>query len=94
MIVTLDALFSQNKIQKSLMGEYKKFNELKKIFRVNVVGKIESNSTVRAFGESLIELQEGVDKIITKGTLVQKAIEDYIEAKRLAFPRFFFMTDA
>jgi hypothetical protein len=24
---------------------------------------------------------------------VHKAVEDYIEAKRLAFPRFFFMTD-
>lgn len=36
---------------------------------------------------------EALENIISKNTLIQKSLEDFIEAKRLAFPRFFFMTD-
>ena len=36
---------------------------------------------------------ESLERFTTKCTLLQKSIEDFIEAKRLAFPRFFFMTD-
>jgi len=40
-----------------------------------------------------LEFNEILESVSNKGTLIQKAVEDYIEAKRLAFPRFFFMTD-
>jgi hypothetical protein len=38
-------------------------------------------------------LTDTLDKLISKCTIIQKNVEDALEAKRLAFPRFFFMTD-
>ena len=53
MILTLDAIFSQTKIQNTLVADHKKFLEIKKLFKVNVTGKLQVNPTLKNF-QSLI----------------------------------------
>eukprot|EP00347_Sterkiella_histriomuscorum_P021796 403332737 len=93
MILTLDAIFSQTKVQNTLTNDFKKFNEIKKSFKNNITGRMHQNPTLKNFSSIVNSVLENLERIISTGTLIQKSIEDYLEAKRLAFPRFFFMTD-
>ena len=93
MFLTLDAIFSQQALHKALPADTKKFLELKKAFKTHVSARLNENSSLKHFSQVHLAIQEHLDKISSKGTLIQKSLEDYLEAKRLAFPRFFFMTD-
>ena len=85
------ALFSQPIIQKNLAQDYSKLEEVKASFRKDVVGRM--GDSVEEFKMVYDEIQDTLEKILGKTVLIQKSFEDYIEAKRLAFPRFFFMSD-
>jgi len=41
----------------------------------------------KVFGEALEKLSNNL-------SMLQKSVEEFVEAKRLAFPRFFFLNDA
>jgi hypothetical protein len=37
---------------------------------------------------------EVLEKLVSNFQIVQKNVEEFVEARRLAFPRFFFLNDA
>jgi hypothetical protein len=62
-------------------------------FSTNISDKFHESPSLLTLRDNQELIQTTLEKISSQSTLVHKAVEDYIESKRLAFPRFFFMTD-
>ena len=87
----LEPIFSAPDIQRQLPFEFKSFESVDKDFKI-ITRRAAENPTCVRVGlisgqkESLILLNQALDKI-------QKALEDYLEFKRMAFPRFYFLSN-
>jgi dynein heavy chain len=89
---TLKIIFNNSLLQTLLQTDYDRFGEHER--DIVMIGKnaLKNNN---AFYNLYIQQNrvEIFEKSINEFTLVQKSVEDYVEARRLAFPRFFFMND-
>jgi dynein heavy chain, axonemal len=89
----LEPIFAAPDIQRQLPFEYKTFEGVDKDFRI-IMRRAAENPTCVGKGticksgqrESFVHLHEALDRI-------QKALEDYLEFKRMAFPRFYFLSN-
>jgi hypothetical protein len=76
-----------------LPKEYKQFQSNQKIFAeiTNSIANTNNKALYNLYTQSYKE--ETFERLINSFTLLQKNVEDSLEARRLAFPRFFFMND-
>jgi len=87
----LEPIFAAPDIQRQMPLEYKTFEGVDKDFKF-IMKRAAENPTCMRVGliggkkESLALLNQALDKI-------QKALEDYLEFKRMAFPRFYFLSN-
>ncbi|CUG93652.1 unnamed protein product [Bodo saltans] len=87
----LEFIFSSDDIKKQLPEESKMFAQIDKTYR-QLMTKSQANNNVTAIATEeglLINLKQSnvmLDKI-------QKRLEDYLETKRVAFPRFYFLSN-
>ena len=87
----LETIFSAADIQRQLPGESKRFFEVDKSFRQIMqatydVPKAITAGTVQGRKSKLAKHNTTLDRI-------QKSLEDYLETKRQAFPRFYFLSN-
>ena len=87
----LETIFSAADIQRQLPGESKRFFDVDKSFRQIMgetydVPKAVTAGTVQGRKLKLAKHNTTLDKI-------QKSLEDYLETKRQAFPRFYFLSN-
>ena len=87
----LETIFCAADIQRQLPGESKRFFDVDKGFRgimteTNDVPKAATAGTVQGRRGKLMKYNVTLDKI-------QKSLEDYLEVKRQAFPRFYFLSN-
>jgi len=88
----LETIFSAEDIQRQLPAEASKFNTVDKrwkdiMFRTHaaplVIGAVEH-------GEELLRAFQSCNGVLEQ---IQKSLEDYLETKRAAFPRFYFLSN-
>lgn len=87
----LQAIFSSPDIMKQLFAEGKRFQQVHKMWRSMMTG-VHGNPDVLLFCDNaglLQKLQDSNQQL----QMVQKRLSDYLDKKRLAFPRFFFLSD-
>jgi dynein heavy chain len=87
----LETIFSAPDIQRQLPDAAKKFFMIDKSFRDIMIRTNENPNALRAstsagLHNTFVSHNEGLDKI-------QKNLEDYLETKRMAFPRFYFLSN-
>ena len=87
----LEPIFSSDDIMRQMPTEGKMFKAVDSTWRVSMAQTFQEPSCVKVarrpgFLESLIEANAKLDTI-------QKGLNDYLETKRLAFPRFFFLSN-
>ena len=87
----LAPIFAAPDIQRQLPHEYKAFEGIDHEFKLSMRIANDNPTCLRAAllpgkRESLAILNQGLDKIL-------KALEDYLEFKRMAFPRFYFLSN-
>lgn len=87
----LESIFSAPDIQKQLVSESKMFNQVDKSFK-DLMRKTNDNSSVyRALTQpGLLEKLQHHNSQLEK---IQKSLEDYLEDKRMRFPRFYFLSN-
>jgi len=87
----LESIFSAPDIQRQLPSESKVFFKIDNSLRENMRRTIDDPNCVRSctrngLKDTLIRHNAGLDSI-------QKSLEDYLETKRAAFPRFYFLSN-
>ncbi|RYH30478.1 hypothetical protein EON65_05000, partial [archaeon] len=87
----LEPIFSSDDIMRQMPTEGKMFKAVDNTWRVSMAQTYAEPSCVKiarkpGFLESLIEANAKLEQI-------QKGLNDYLETKRLAFPRFFFLSN-
>lgn len=87
----LEPIFSSEDIMRQMPAEGKMFKAVDNTWRVSMAQTYAEPSCVKVarkpgFLESLIEANNKLEQI-------QKGLNDYLETKRLAFPRFFFLSN-
>uniref|UniRef100_A0A8C0VUI2 Dynein axonemal heavy chain 1 n=1 Tax=Cyanistes caeruleus TaxID=156563 RepID=A0A8C0VUI2_CYACU len=84
----LEPIFSSEDIKRQLPVESQRYNTVDKDWR-HVMKKANANPEVCALMKLLEKLQN-CNKLLE---LVQKGLSEYLETKRSAFPRFYFLSD-
>ncbi len=87
----LEPIFSSDDIMRQMPTEGKMFRAVDNTWRVSMAQTFQEPSCVKVarrpgFLDSLIEANAKLEQI-------QKGLNDYLETKRLAFPRFFFLSN-
>jgi dynein heavy chain len=87
----LEPIFSSEDIMRQMPAEGKMFKAVDNTWRVSMAQTFSEPSCIKVarragFLESLIEANAKLEQI-------QKGLNDYLETKRLAFPRFFFLSN-
>ena len=87
----LEPIFSSDDIMRQMPTEGKMFRAVDNTWRVSMAQTFQQPSCVEVarrpgFLDSLVEANAKLDQI-------QKGLNDYLETKRLAFPRFFFLSN-
>ena len=87
----LEPIFSSDDIMRQMPTEGKMFRAVDNTWRVSMAQTFQEPGCVKVarrpgFLESLVEANAKLDQI-------QKGLNDYLETKRLAFPRFFFLSN-
>jgi len=87
----LEPIFSSEDIMRQMPTEGKMFRAVDNTWRVSMAQTFQEPSCVKVarrpgFLESLVEANAKLEQI-------QKGLNDYLETKRLAFPRFFFLSN-
>ena len=87
----LENIFSAEDIQKQLPQEAQKFQQVDKFWRENM-NRTNKNRKVLAVTESegLLGRFQNANNTLDE---IQKSLEDYLETKRSAFPRFYFLSN-
>ena len=87
----LENIFGAEDIQKELPGETAKFNGVDKFWRETMSRTYQKPNVIEAAAsKDLYEKFQDNNKVLEH---VQKLLEDYLEKKRKAFPRFFLTND-
>eukprot|EP00392_Amoebophrya_sp_AT5.2_P008932 g8960.t1 len=90
--MALEPIFVSEDIKRQLPHESEQFEIVDKMFRERMLECLEDTNALRIGGiAGLIEDLKDGNETIEK---VQKGLKDYLETKRLYFPRFFFLNDA
>ena len=90
--ISLEPVFRNDFLQKSMRGDTKTFTEITRSFhRIVTQAAVHPNAKFNLY---IACRADTFERLINTLTVVQKSVEDMIESRRLAFPRFFFMTDA
>lgn len=87
----LEPILSAPDIQKQLPMESKKFNDIDKGFKTIMKQTNENPNCMRRGTQP--ELAEKFRKWNESLDYIQKQLEDYLESKRTAFPRFYFLSN-
>ncbi|OHT09907.1 Dynein heavy chain family protein [Tritrichomonas foetus] len=87
----LSNVFSSDDIQRQLMQEYKEFFNVERMWK-NMSMKAHDDPAAFRFcsAPQIASDLEDANKTLES---VQKALEDYLETKRMAFPRFYFLSN-
>ena len=87
----LESIFSATDIQRQMPIEYKLFAAVDKSWR-ELMRKTKDfpNALRAATEEGVLEMLQNNNQQLEK---IQKSLEDYLETKRLAFPRFYFLSN-
>lgn len=89
--VSLQAIFASPDINKQLPGEGKRFQSVNKHWRL-IMQQVHANPDVLSFCDNpslLTKLEESNNLL----QMVQKRLSDYLDKKRMAFARFYFLAD-
>jgi len=88
----LENIFASGDIRRQLTAESTKFDQVDKFFKgiMNKTNRIQNVmkvlKTIQNFNEQLLANYDTLDEI-------QKQLEKYLETKRKAFPRFYFLSN-
>lgn len=90
--MALEPIFMSEDIKRQLPAESAQFERIDKMFRMRQAQVDADKNAIRcaAIPNLVEDLREGNETI----EKVQKGLKDYLETKRLYFPRFFFLNDA
>lgn len=89
----LESIFiGSEDIRSQLPEDSKRFQQLDKEFK-DVLARMSQNLNV-IIATNKPGLYEQLEKILAELILCEKALNDYLETKRLAFPRFYFVSSA
>jgi dynein heavy chain len=87
----LETIFAAPDIQRQLPDAAKKFFEVDKSFRGIMFGTNENPNALRAATKGgLMDQFRHQNSVLDK---IQKNLEDYLETKRMSFPRFYFLSN-
>lgn len=89
----LEAVFTSGDIAKQLPQESKRFQGIDKNW-VKIMSKGNENPLVISYIYGNDVLKQLLPHMIEQLELCQKALSGYLDQKRAAFPRFFFVADA
>jgi len=88
----LETIFSAEDIQKQLPVEAQKFKIIDKLWKDNMTRCNNDKKVIHSLAEGLDLLTMFQDSNKTLDE-IQKCLEEYLETKRLAFPRFYFLSN-
>lgn len=87
----LESIFAQSEdIRKQLPEDSERFDEIDKNFRIILSELIQSNNVMIATNQC--GLYERIEVVLSGLIICEKALNDYLETKRLAYPRFYFIS--
>jgi dynein heavy chain len=86
----LEVIFSQQDIQRQLLQEYSKFGGVDKKWRDFMRNTYGDPKVLQAVTTETLETLAENNRILEA---VQKSLEDYLETKRVSFPRFYFLSN-
>ena len=89
---SLEAVFSGGDIAKHLKNETKKFKKIDKEWKKNVMEKAKESEKVKLCCQNDI-IKSTLPGLQVELQACQKELEKYLEQKRKAFPRFYFVND-
>ena len=91
--IYLENIFSGQDIKKQLANEAARFEGVDKFFK-KVMQRANKNPNpnkfIKSFGSNLLEHFKNHNKTLDE---IEKMLEDYLETKRKAFPRFYFLSN-
>ncbi|RZC39341.1 MT, DHC N2, AAA 7, DHC N1 and/or AAA 9 domain containing protein [Asbolus verrucosus] len=89
----LESIFiGSEDIRSQLPEDSKRFEKIDRDFKEVLSEMLKDLNVIRATNKA--GLYEKLDGILDQLTLCEKALNDYLETKRLAFPRFYFVSSA
>ncbi|XP_066595663.1 dynein axonemal heavy chain 3 [Prorops nasuta] len=87
----LEPIFSSEDIMRQMPIESKNFRRMDKIWRAIMIFALENRSVLDATGKpKLLQELQLCNQLLDE---IQKGLNDYLEKKRLFFPRFFFLSN-
>jgi dynein heavy chain len=87
----LEPIFSSDDIQRQMPTEAKRFGQINQLWRTTMASVAENPNVLDVSDlENLLANFTNANRILD---LIQKGLNDYLETKRLAFPRFFFLSN-
>ena len=87
----LEPIFSSEDIVRQMPSEAKRFLSVDQLWR-NTMGFLKENPSVLDFAD-IENLLPSFQQAVARLEEIQKGLDDYLETKRLFFPRFFFLSN-